>query len=256
MPDTEKTQFPGVRSATSGQRYYSPSLGRFVNKDPIEEKGGLNLYGFCRNNGANRWDYLGNTVPWWMPSGYVLPTTSGQVSANSPDALPTTTIQHATGSLINAAAVAGTTYNRYAPPVKSAGLSALVFAGVLAVPPDTAPFAVAYFGYNALASGIQGLASIAYNLSGNPDAGASIMAVDTNPISVLGNATAAYTNTPSIAVATNVAVPALNVYGDLASTTSPASLADGFGGIGSLPGDVHETVKALGEGLAALSEEK
>jgi hypothetical protein len=34
-------------------------LGRFINKDPIEEQGGLNLYGFCRNNGVNRWDYLG-----------------------------------------------------------------------------------------------------------------------------------------------------------------------------------------------------
>jgi hypothetical protein len=34
-------------------------LGRFINKDPIEEQGGLNLYGFVRNNGVNRWDYLG-----------------------------------------------------------------------------------------------------------------------------------------------------------------------------------------------------
>jgi RHS repeat-associated protein len=42
-----------------GLRYYSPALGRFINKDPIEEQGGLNLYGFCANNGVNRWDYLG-----------------------------------------------------------------------------------------------------------------------------------------------------------------------------------------------------
>ena len=42
-----------------GQRYYSPSLGRFLNRDPIEESGGLNLYGFCGNNAVNRWDYLG-----------------------------------------------------------------------------------------------------------------------------------------------------------------------------------------------------
>jgi RHS repeat-associated protein len=45
-----------------GHRFYSPSLGRFINKDPIEEQGGLNLYGFCANNGVNHWDYLGNTV--------------------------------------------------------------------------------------------------------------------------------------------------------------------------------------------------
>lgn len=42
-----------------GLRYYSPSLGRFVNRDPKGEDGGLNLYAFCRNNGVNSWDYLG-----------------------------------------------------------------------------------------------------------------------------------------------------------------------------------------------------
>lgn len=44
-----------------GHRYYSPSMGRFINKDPIGESGGLNLYGFCGNNGVGRWDYLGNS---------------------------------------------------------------------------------------------------------------------------------------------------------------------------------------------------
>lgn len=42
-----------------GHRYYVPTLGRFLNRDPIEEAGGLNLYGFCGNDGVNRWDYLG-----------------------------------------------------------------------------------------------------------------------------------------------------------------------------------------------------
>jgi RHS repeat-associated protein len=31
-------------------RYYSPSLGRWLSRDPMEEKGGLNLYGFCVND--------------------------------------------------------------------------------------------------------------------------------------------------------------------------------------------------------------
>ena len=44
-----------------GQRYYSPGLGRFINRDPIEEAGGLNLYGFCGNDGVNGIDYLGNS---------------------------------------------------------------------------------------------------------------------------------------------------------------------------------------------------
>jgi RHS repeat-associated protein len=42
-----------------GFRYYSPNLGRWASRDPIGEGGGLNLYGFVRNDGVNRWDFLG-----------------------------------------------------------------------------------------------------------------------------------------------------------------------------------------------------
>ncbi|MGH8569455.1 MAG: RHS repeat-associated core domain-containing protein, partial [Gammaproteobacteria bacterium] len=52
-------QIPRSGTAISGRRYYSPSQGRFLGRDPIEESGGLNLYGFVGNNAVNRWDYLG-----------------------------------------------------------------------------------------------------------------------------------------------------------------------------------------------------
>ena len=42
-----------------GLRYYNSSFGRFINRDPIEESGGVNLYGFCGNNAANSFDILG-----------------------------------------------------------------------------------------------------------------------------------------------------------------------------------------------------
>lgn len=42
-----------------GRRFYDPKNGRFVGRDPVEEKGGFNLYGFLGNNPVNRWDYLG-----------------------------------------------------------------------------------------------------------------------------------------------------------------------------------------------------
>ncbi len=42
-----------------GLRYYHPKFARFINRDPIEEEGGLNLYNFVGNNAANRSDYLG-----------------------------------------------------------------------------------------------------------------------------------------------------------------------------------------------------
>jgi len=42
-----------------GYRFYSPTLMRWLNRDPIEEDGGLNLYGFCRNNSLCGYDELG-----------------------------------------------------------------------------------------------------------------------------------------------------------------------------------------------------
>jgi hypothetical protein len=41
------------------QAYYNPETGNFLNRDPIEERGGENLYGFVRNDGVNAWDNLG-----------------------------------------------------------------------------------------------------------------------------------------------------------------------------------------------------
>jgi RHS repeat-associated protein len=37
-------------------RYYNPIPGRFINRDPIEENGGLNLYGFVDNDPINYFD--------------------------------------------------------------------------------------------------------------------------------------------------------------------------------------------------------
>ena len=42
-----------------GYRYYSDELGRWLNRDPLGERGGKNLYGFISNNPVNGYDYLG-----------------------------------------------------------------------------------------------------------------------------------------------------------------------------------------------------
>ena len=46
-----------------GYRFYSPNLARWLTRDPLEEQGGLNLYGFCGN------DALDNTDPYGLASG-------------------------------------------------------------------------------------------------------------------------------------------------------------------------------------------
>ena len=40
-------------------RAYAPSLGRWISRDPIGEQGGVNLYGYVRNNVISRQDTLG-----------------------------------------------------------------------------------------------------------------------------------------------------------------------------------------------------
>ena len=42
-----------------GYRYYSTNLGRWINRDPIEENDGLNIYIFVSNDPLDRIDYLG-----------------------------------------------------------------------------------------------------------------------------------------------------------------------------------------------------
>jgi len=42
-----------------GYRYYSSELGRWLSRDPIQEEGGVNLYGMCHNNCKNLIDAKG-----------------------------------------------------------------------------------------------------------------------------------------------------------------------------------------------------
>jgi RHS repeat-associated protein len=46
-----------------GYRFYNPESGRWLNRDPIAEQGGLNLYGFVINNPLNKIDNLGLEIP-------------------------------------------------------------------------------------------------------------------------------------------------------------------------------------------------
>ena len=42
-----------------GMRYYSATLGRWINRDPIGDLGGANVYAYVGNSPTNRTDYLG-----------------------------------------------------------------------------------------------------------------------------------------------------------------------------------------------------
>ena len=42
-----------------GYRLYDPPSGKWLSRDPIEEQGGINLYGFVDNDAVNSFDYLG-----------------------------------------------------------------------------------------------------------------------------------------------------------------------------------------------------
>ncbi len=46
-----------------GFRFYLPGMGRWLNRDPIRESGGINLYGMVRNNPINEVDEYGLAGP-------------------------------------------------------------------------------------------------------------------------------------------------------------------------------------------------
>jgi RHS repeat-associated protein len=57
-----------------GHRYYNPSTGRFISRDPIAEKGGINLYILANNNPLIRVDAFGldfDPSPYsWLAQAY------------------------------------------------------------------------------------------------------------------------------------------------------------------------------------------
>jgi integrase/recombinase XerD len=58
-PNNETTLSEKARVADYGYRYYDPVTGRWPSRDPIGERGGVNLYGFVGNTSVNLIDYLG-----------------------------------------------------------------------------------------------------------------------------------------------------------------------------------------------------
>jgi RHS repeat-associated protein len=52
----------GMQVAYYGYRYYDPVTGRWPSRDPIEEEGGFNLYGFVENESVAQYDPLGLTI--------------------------------------------------------------------------------------------------------------------------------------------------------------------------------------------------
>ena len=47
------------RPAVSGYRFYNPSTGRWLNRDPLEEEGGINVYAMVFNDPVNAYDAFG-----------------------------------------------------------------------------------------------------------------------------------------------------------------------------------------------------
>ncbi len=58
--ETAKNEVPQFFTVESGYRFYSPELGRWLSRDPIEEEGGNNLVAFGEN------DPLGGTDPYGL----------------------------------------------------------------------------------------------------------------------------------------------------------------------------------------------
>ena len=55
----------GNRPALLGYRYYDASAGRFINRDPTQYNGGINIYGYVDNNSVGFYDPFG-TDKWGL----------------------------------------------------------------------------------------------------------------------------------------------------------------------------------------------
>jgi RHS repeat-associated protein len=60
-----------------GFRFYDPVTGRWPSRDPIGERGGVNLYGMVGNDAVNGVDYLGLLKPCLLQNGGLLDRAEG-----------------------------------------------------------------------------------------------------------------------------------------------------------------------------------
>jgi len=90
-----------------GYRYYDPELGRWVNRDPIEERGGGNIYGFIENRAVTELDYLGTMGLSFgdfrltiepLDEGYLSPGASGSAKFRRNNTLSCKCVSSADGS--------------------------------------------------------------------------------------------------------------------------------------------------------------
>lgn len=84
-----------------GYRFYAANVGRWINRDPIEERGGFNIYEMTASNAVNMVDYLGfqscpgisdlesgvTVMPMYVPDiiaqdgmAYIVPCSASEVS--------------------------------------------------------------------------------------------------------------------------------------------------------------------------------
>ncbi|MFN0126384.1 MAG: RHS repeat-associated core domain-containing protein, partial [Verrucomicrobiales bacterium] len=80
LPFHFSTKFTDRESGLNyyGYRFYDPIDGRWLNRDPIMEEGGLNLYEMLQNGVVNKSDYLGLSV------GVIVPPTGTPTSSVPP----------------------------------------------------------------------------------------------------------------------------------------------------------------------------
>jgi RHS repeat-associated protein len=79
-PETAKAAFC---DEVSGLRYYNPTQGRWLSKDPIEEQGGLNIYGYVGNRPVSFIDPLGLTDCLCQKLREILDRVKDQKNANT-----------------------------------------------------------------------------------------------------------------------------------------------------------------------------
>ncbi len=77
-----------------GYRYYNPELGRWINRDPIEEEGGIHIYRFNSNDGLNFVDLLGLHFWRWIDYAPIFGTIRTRWRLYIADSYPGTKVAH------------------------------------------------------------------------------------------------------------------------------------------------------------------
>jgi RHS repeat-associated protein len=239
-----------------GRRYYNPAIGRFLGRDPKQEKGGLHLYAFVQNDVVNGWDVLGRSptngsrpswLPPWLFSG---DNSQSQINSSYQSELENNSSQTISTAINQMASTAGTLGNQTTNTAINAGKTVAIGAGgvivIVNAPEELTGLAV----YGLIQSSVQllqGAAALNALSNGNTQLAQNYLTLPSNPFQATGQLAASLFGNSTFETIGNDVGIAISLHSDGISLLNSSRSLEGAVNLASFSDDLNEATDAIGD---------